>query len=47
MTIAYGHDATQDDPFIELVDQVALRFMRAIKPGEFLVDIIPIRKFLF
>jgi len=45
MDIAYGHDlAPKADPFVALVERNGSAFNKAVRPGAFLVDYIPILK---
>ncbi|KAJ7786977.1 cytochrome P450 [Mycena olivaceomarginata] len=45
LRITYGYTVQgEDDPMIELVNDVMKEFSEAITPGAFLVDLLPIRK---
>ena len=43
--IAYDYDmALENDPFIELAESSADNFSKASRPGQWMVDMIPIRE---
>ena len=47
LRVAYGYEVKENnDPFIELADIATEQFSRATQPGAYLVDVIPMRKYL-
>ena len=47
LRIAYGYKVKEhNDPFVELADKAAYQFSLATEPGAYLVDVLPMCKYL-